>query len=732
MIKIAINGLGRIGKCVLLQLINNPNFSICCINAPNLTTEDVKDYLLYDSTHNYSKNFRIEIISQDSIKINNDIIKLFFDRNAKKLPWRDYGAEYLIDATGCYLTTEKCKDHDIDHVIMSSPPKDKNTPTFIFGVNHLNYRGEKIVSASSCTTNCIAPMLKLLNDNYTILDANFTTIHATTGSQYTVDVLNKASRTNRSILNNIIPHTTGASSAITCVLPELEGKINGTSIRIPVLNCSLLDVNVELNDKNVTLNDISNKIKHHELFDIVYHVNDKQLVSCDFLTTTTPTILDTKASISMNNGKFKLMLWYDNEWSYSAQMIRMVEHMYKHNQNNNRKIKIVNSLSDKYYYENMNIEDKKIVLRLDLNVPVNKGIITDEHRISSAVPTIKKIMSEHPSYIILASHFGRPVGFEYKYSLEFMVPVLEKYLDTKVVFLKNGISKNTLQEIEFTMMNSKTGNSDINLGKPIIFLLENLRFYDEETRYETMSEIDKNNNEIIQLYRKLGNLYISDAFGCLHRKHMSICDMKYSGNTYAYGGLIKKEIDEINDLLHCNGKILGIIGGNKIKDKMPLIDALKKIPNSTLFIAGGLAKQYNETHANVFVMNDGYGNLTLNDTPKYICDKKNIENFYDIGIHSLSVLFKQIEHADVIFWNGSLGVIEHEIYKNGSTQLVQYLESLKNKKIIIGGGETASLFTNHHSHIYVSTGGGALLEYLHDKVIFNKFIPGLDIFVETY
>jgi phosphoglycerate kinase len=247
-----------------------------------------------------------------------------------------------------------------------------------------------------------------------------------------------------------------------------------------------------------------------------------------------------------------------------------------------------------------------------------------------------------------------------------------------------------------------------------------------------MSEIDKNNNEIIQLYRKLGNLYISDAFGCLHRKHMSICDMKYSGNTYAYGGLIKKEIDEINDLLHCNGKILGIIGGNKIKDKMPLIDALKKIPNSTLFIAGGLAKQYNETHANVFVMNDGYGNLTLNDTPKYICDKKNIENFYDIGIHSLSVLFKQIEHADVIFWNGSLGVIEHEIYKNGSTQLVQYLESLKNKKIIIGGGETASLFTNHHSHIYVSTGGGALLEYLHDKVIFNKFIPGLDIFVETY
>lgn len=725
MIKIAVNGLGRIGKCVLLQLINNPNFSICCINAPNLSIEDIKDYLLHDSTHNYPKNFIIEIISEDIIKINNHIIKLFFDRNAKNLHWREYGAEYLIDATGCYLTTEKCKDHDIDHVILSSPPKDKDTPTFIFGVNHLNYKSEKIVSASSCTTNCIAPMLKLLNDNYTILDANFTTIHATTGSQYTVDVLNKASRTNRSILNNIIPHTTGASSAITCVLPELEGKINGTSIRVPVLNCSLLDVNIVLNDKNVTLNDIANQIKSHELFDTVYQLNNKQLVSCDFLTTTTPTILDTKASITMNNGKFKLMIWYDNEWSYSAQMIRLVEHMYKHNQNNNPKIKITNCLPNKYYYENVNLKNTKVVLRLDLNVPVNKGIITDEYRISSAVPTIKRIMSECPSYIILASHFGRPVGFEYKYSLEFMIPVLEKYLDTKVVFLKNGISKKTLQEIEFTMMN----NNDV---KSVIFLLENLRFYDEETRYETMTEIDKNNNEIIQLYRKLGNLYISDAFGCLHRNHMSICDMKYSGNIFAYGDLIKKEMDGINDLLHCNGKILGIIGGNKIKDKMPLIDALKKIPNATLFIAGGLAKQYNENSSNVFVMNDGYGNCSLNDTPKYISDKKSMENFYDIGIHSLSVLFKQIEQANVIFWNGSLGVIEHEVYKNGSIQLVQYLESLKNKKIIIGGGETASLFNNNHNHIYVSTGGGALLEYLHDKIIFNKFIPGLDIFVETY
>lgn len=728
MIQVGINGLGRIGKCILLILLSSPDFSICCINAPNLSVEEIADYLNYDSTHNYPKNFTIEIISKDTLKINQHIIKLFSDRNAKNLPWREYGVSYLFDATGCYLTTEKCNDHDVDHVIMSSPPKDK-TPTFIYGVNWQNYRGEKIVSASSCTTNCISPMLKLLHDNYYILDANFTTIHATTGSQYTVDVLNKASRTNRSIFNNIIPHTTGASSAITCVLPELEGKINGTSIRVPVLNCSLLDVNVELAVKNVTLHDIVNKIKSHELFDIVYQVNKKQLVSCDFITTTTPTILDAKASIDMKNGKFKLMIWYDNEWSYSAQMIRLVEHMYHYNQSQFSKssvsINIGKSLSSKYYYENLDLQQKKIVLRLDLNVPVNKGVITDDLRIRSTIPTIKKIMESGPCYIILASHFGRPKGFELKYSLEFITNVLEKYLETKIIFLKNGIHKNTLQEIDNAVL-SQSSNK-----QPLIFLLENLRFHEEETQYETMSEEDKKTNEIVQLYRQMGDLFISDAFGCLHRNHMSICDMKYSGNMYGYGDLIQTELDGINTLFNNSGKILGIIGGNKIKDKMPLIKALQKIHGSSLYIAGGLAKQYNEKYTNVFVMEDGYGNTNMEENAKYIPVKNTSDNFYDIGIHSLSALCKQIENADIIFWNGPLGVIEHEIYRNGSVKLVEYLESLENKKIIIGGGETGSLFRKEFNHIYLSTGGGALLEYLHDKIILDKFIPGLNVFVDT-
>jgi glyceraldehyde 3-phosphate dehydrogenase len=215
---------------------------------------------------------------------------------------------------------------------MTAPSKD-NTPTFIYGVNHNNYNGENIISGSSCTTNCLAPMLKILNDEYKIKSCIFTTIHATTASQYTVDIVNKLSRTNRSIFNNIIPHTTGASSSIISVLPELNGKINGTSIRVPVLNCSLLDVNIELENKNITLKDIKKLLINSSFYKSVYDINEKKLVSCDFITTTTPTILDINASIDIGNGIFKLFIWYDNEWSYSTQIIRLLKHVNEYKQN---------------------------------------------------------------------------------------------------------------------------------------------------------------------------------------------------------------------------------------------------------------------------------------------------------------------------------------------------------------------------------------------------------------
>jgi glyceraldehyde 3-phosphate dehydrogenase len=716
MIKVGINGFGRIGKCILLQLLNNIKFNICCINVLNITLNEIEDYLKYDSTHSYDKNFNVTIISDTEIKINHHHIHIFSDRNAKNLEWKKFGCKYIFDATGSYLTLNKCSEHDVDYVVMTAPSKD-NTPTFIYGVNHNNYNGENIISGSSCTTNCLAPMLKILNDEYKIKNCIFTTIHATTASQYTVDIVNKLSRTNRSIFNNIIPHTTGASSSITSVLPELNGKINGTSIRVPVLNCSLLDVNIELENKNITLKDIKKLLINSSFYKSVYDINEKKLVSCDFITTTTPTILDINASIDIGNGIFKLFIWYDNEWSYSAQLIKMVDLMFEYN----------NSIKDKYFIENIDMKNKGVVCRCDFNVPTVNNTITDDFRIISSIETIKTILSNNPKYIILTSHFGRPKNKEAIYSLNIILPLLNKYLDRKIIFLEDGISKNTLNIIK---------NNTENTNEIPIYLLENLRYHDQESNYENYCDDD----EIINMYKDLGNVFINDAFGCVHRKHMSIYAIKTFYKTYGYGYLIKKEIEMMNNLLQTkNKKILCIIGGNKLKDKLPIIDSFRKINNSTIYIGGGLAKQYVNKTSNVIKMKDGYGNVKLdfnsNDIT-YINDINNSELCaFDIGTHSLNELYEIIDNNDIIFWNGPLGVIEHNSYKIGSVNIINYLLSKKDKTIIIGGGETASLIDkeciikNDNKNVYISTGGGALLEYLENKIMNGKNIVGLDIFV---
>ena len=325
MLNIGINGFGRIGKCVFHQLIDNKHIKIKTMNVPRLFVDNLDEYINYDSVHNIKK--RKLTIENNILTIGNQNIKLLSNRDAKELDWN---CDYVIDTTGAYLTREKCLEHKTNFVIMSAPPKDE-TETFIYGVNNHNYKGEKVISGSSCTTNGLAPVLKLLDDSYKIKWSNFTTIHSTTASQYTTDSLKSPSRINRTVFNNIIPYKTGASSSITNVMPNMKGKIQGTCIRVPVSNCSLIDLNVDLYNKNIKLEDIKNLIYENELFGIVYDINEANLVSSDFITTTTPCIIDLKASIDYGDGKFKLIIWYDNEWSYSAQLIRMLEYIIWYN-----------------------------------------------------------------------------------------------------------------------------------------------------------------------------------------------------------------------------------------------------------------------------------------------------------------------------------------------------------------------------------------------------------------
>jgi glyceraldehyde 3-phosphate dehydrogenase len=738
-IRVGINGLGRIGKLVLLQILNEQNsiFEICAINATKLQAEDYQEYINYDSVHHFQQKHEVKLLDNQRIQIGDHNIRLFQSREAPN--WVSAGVEYLIDCTGSFLTEDKCKQHNVPFTIISSPAKDK-MPTFINGANMESYNGENIVSGSSCTTNCLAPMLALLDNHFGVKECVFTTIHAATNSQYVTDVIQKGARTDRTVFNNIIPHTTGASSSVTAVLPHLKGKVFGTSVRVPVSNCSLVDLNVTLGREDVSLETIEEAIRDNKEFNQVFTVTKGKRVSSDYMTTAQPCNLDMGGCIDMSKGKFKLFLWYDNEWSYCAQLLRLAKHMFSVNEPRNKLIKQQNF--ERRFVGNMDLREKGVVCRFDFNVPVSEsGEVTDEFRISSTVETINLIRNKGAKYIVLASHFGRPEGREMKFSTGFMVPILERHYGEKVTFLPDGISEASLEVLK---QNEAKG----------IYLLENVRFHEEETWYEKEPYCG-NCCKMLSNYFNLGDVFVSDAFGCTHRKHLSVHGMsiferatEYGfqdvNKLFGYGCLIQKEVQALSALtsLKKGKRILAVIGGNKIKDKLPIIDALKEIRDCTVFVAGGLARQYQHKvlDGNVEVMKDGVGSFSLGSDgePEYVEDIHNslVPFILDAGTNSLREVKKIAEESEVIFWNGSLGKIEDDRYRQGSDMFVEYLLSndCANKLIIIGGGETASLFDKNmlkeRKNIYVSTGGGALLEFLQKNILERKTLVGLEIFYE--
>ena len=706
MLSVGINGFGRIGKCVFLQLIYNNMMDVKVINAPDFDIQNIESYLKRDSVHQYNKNFQVSIIDNDTFEVNGETIHILRNRDASKLEWRKYGVNHIIDATGVYLTEEKACQHDVDYIVMSAPAKD-DSPLFVYGANEQNYKGQKIVSNASCTTNCITPILRHLSDNYGINQANFTTIHASTASQKVVDTAHSKSRTNRSIFNNIIPHSTGASASIAKILPELEGKVVGTSVRVPVNSVSLVDLNVVL-ETETKIETILESMKKDSYLQVVR----ENIVSSDLLSTECPSIVDEKASMELGNNHFKLMIWYDNEWSYASQLIKLVNVIYQHN-------------SHPHFIDNLNFQGKDVFLRLDLNVPVNNGEITSNFRITSALPTIQRILKDEPNRLIVGSHFGRPKGNDEQFSLKFLIPELENLLGKHVGFLNEGLHDTTLQRL----------NSDPDHK---IYLMENLRFHEEETNYKTM---DLTNNMAYNTIQQLGTIYINDAFGCMHRDHLSIAGVQMAEKGYGY--LIDKELTALQSITknESSKKILAIIGGGKMDDKLELLKNLSKKVDH-IYICGGninsivkndMADYLQEISSNkseISLMCDGLCAENLEDDPKHITtDKLNSnESFFDIGMKSLNHLHKLIKQHDIVFWNGTLGVVEDEKYKQGSEILVhllkQELKRCDDKQVIVGGGDTGG-FTNNYKHnfTHISTGGGASIEYISFDTL-----PGLEYF----
>jgi glyceraldehyde 3-phosphate dehydrogenase len=328
-IKVGINGFGRIGRLVFRAGLDNPDIEFLCINDL-VPPENIAYLLKYDSTHG-SFSGTVEAKS-DGIVVNGKFIPCVSIKDPEQLPWKDYGLEYVVEATGLFTTYEGAAKHlkaGAKRVVLSAPTKDPDKiPTYLVGVNHQNFdpAKESIVSNASCTTNCLAPIAKVINDNFGLVEGLMTTVHAMTATQPTVDGPSKKDlRGGRSAAQNIIPASTGAAKAVTLVLPELKGKLTGMAFRVPTPDVSVVDLTFRT-EKATSYQEICAAMKEASEGEMkgILGYTDEPVVSTDFTSDPHSSIFDAGAGIELNSNFFKVVAWYDNEWGYSQRMIDLM------------------------------------------------------------------------------------------------------------------------------------------------------------------------------------------------------------------------------------------------------------------------------------------------------------------------------------------------------------------------------------------------------------------------
>ena len=329
-VKIGINGFGRIGRLVFRAACKNPNVQVVGINDPFIDLEYMVYMLTYDTIHG---KFKGEVSYADgNLIVNGNKIKVFAEMKASDINWASCGAEYIAEATGINLTTESAAAHfngGAKKIVITAPAKD-STPMFVMGVNNKKYDSSmNVVSNASCTTNCLAPLAKVINDKFGIVEGLMTTVHATTATQKTVDGPSRTDwRGGRAASGNIIPSSTGAAKAVGVVIPELNGKLTGMAFRVPTLDVSVVDLTCRL-AKAASYEDIKTAIKqaaNGELKGILGYTED-EVVSSDFIGEELTSVFDAKAGIALNDTFVKLVSWYDNEWGYSCKVVDLICYM---------------------------------------------------------------------------------------------------------------------------------------------------------------------------------------------------------------------------------------------------------------------------------------------------------------------------------------------------------------------------------------------------------------------
>ncbi len=330
-IRVGITGFGRIGRLAFRAGIERGGFKFVALNAPDKTAEQLAYLFKYDSVHG-RYNGEVDY-DEDELIIGDQRIKLLDSRDPADLPWGELGVDYVLECTGKFLDRKSAQPH-LDRgakmVIFSGPSKD-DTPMFVYGVNHETYSTEMdMISNASCTTNCLAPMAKIINDKYGIEEGLMTTVHAVTASEAAVDGFNKKNwRLGRTAFNNIIPTSTGAAKAVGKVIPELAGKLTGTSLRVPVPDVSVVDLTARLSTP-ATYEEICQTMKEASkgAFKGIVGYVDEHVVSTDFLTDDRTCIFDAKAGVALSDTFVKLIAGYDNEWGYSNKMLDLRKYVH--------------------------------------------------------------------------------------------------------------------------------------------------------------------------------------------------------------------------------------------------------------------------------------------------------------------------------------------------------------------------------------------------------------------
>ncbi|KPQ36844.1 MAG: NAD(P)-dependent glyceraldehyde-3-phosphate dehydrogenase Gap2 [Phormidesmis priestleyi Ana] len=330
MVRVAINGFGRIGRNFLRCWLTRENSNLDLVAVNNTSDPRINTHLLkYDSllgTLDADISY-----DADTMTVNGNVIKCYSDRNPSNLPWKDWGIDLVIESTGVFNSEEGASRHieaGAKKVLITAPGKGGNIGTYVMGVNDQDYEHDKqnVVSNASCTTNCLAPVVKVINDNFGIIKGTMTTTHSYTGDQRILDASHRDLRRARAAAVNIVPTTTGAAKAVALVIPEMAGKLNGIALRVPTPNVSIVDLVVQVSKKTITeeVNEVLKKASQESMKGILGYT-DEPLVSVDFRKTDVSATIDSELTLVMDGDMVKIIAWYDNEWGYSQRVVDLAE-----------------------------------------------------------------------------------------------------------------------------------------------------------------------------------------------------------------------------------------------------------------------------------------------------------------------------------------------------------------------------------------------------------------------